>query len=60
MPKYSIQTDQKFLVTYIVEADSKEQAFEILLDNSGDGVECEDQVPAEITGTFETSYVSEI
>jgi hypothetical protein len=59
MPRYSIQTGQLFLVTYIVEADTPEEAWSILVSDEG-GAECDDQVPDAILGTFSESSIEEL
>lgn len=56
MATYLIQTEQSFSVSYAVEADSPEEAWEELIDANGIA-HCEDQSPNEITGEFDTSYI---
>ena len=57
MATYNIQTEQSFSVTYEVEADSPQEAWETLLFGSINEAECVDQAPGEIIGDFDTSYV---
>lgn len=56
MATYIIETAQEFQVTYRVEADSPEEAWEALMD--GEGI-CEDQMPGDIIDTFDGSSVEE-
>lgn len=52
--KFIIQVEQRFNCTYIVEADSREEAWDRLID--GDG-ECDDQQPEDIMSTVDTASI---
>jgi hypothetical protein len=58
MPEYVIQTTQEFSVTYRVEADSPEGAWQKLIGND-ELLSADDQQPGGIVGTFDDSYIEE-
>jgi len=53
---FAIEVDQSFLCTYIVEADSKAEAWAELMDGRG---ECQDQIPGAIIDSLETAEITE-
>jgi len=57
MSVYQFQVIQEFNCTYEVEANTPDEAWDILMTGYGDVV---DQVPGPITSTIFTSYVEEI
>lgn len=57
MATYSIQTEQSFSVTYEVDAESPEEAWEALLFGGIGEAECVDQSPGEIIGEIEDAFI---
>lgn len=57
MSVFQFQVIQEFNCTYEVEANSADEAWDILTNGYGDVV---DQVPGPITSTILTSYVEEV
>jgi hypothetical protein len=55
MPEYLIETTQEFSVTYRVTADSPREAWDQLINETT--AVCDDQVPGEITGTFDDASI---
>lgn len=57
MATYSIDTEQSFMCTYVVEADSPEEAWaNLMTDHNAEAVY---QAPGDIIGTYETSDIVE-
>jgi hypothetical protein len=56
-PRYQFQVVQEFHCTYSIEAESKEEAWETLI-NEGDAFDavCEDQIPGDITSSINEAY----
>lgn len=52
MKNFYITTDQKFKVTYAVQAETREQAWALLLEGSPGTCENVEQEPVEIIGSF--------
>lgn len=57
MPKYRITTTQEFFVTYDVEANSPQEAWDALWNGAGD---CTEQIPNIITGTKTDADIEQI
>lgn len=57
MAKFLIQTEQRFYVTYEVEAEDAREAWDELMDGNGD---CDDQTPGEIIGEYENASIEEV
>ena len=69
MTTFSIQTEQKFNVTYEIDADSPSEAWELLTGSSELNCEstavswyltCVDQTPSGIIATMEESFIEEL
>ena len=69
MSTFSIQTEQKFNVTYEIDAATPSEAWELLTANAGLNCEpeavawyltCVDQTPSDITATMEESAIEEL
>jgi hypothetical protein len=69
MTTFSIQTEQKFSVTYEIEADNPSEAWELLTASTELNCEpsavswyltCVDQQPSDITSTMEESTIQEL
>lgn len=59
MTRYQVHVAQQFEVTYEVEAENMEDAFEKVLDFGSD-IECVDQWPGEIIDDISTAYITEV
>jgi hypothetical protein len=57
--RFQFQVSQDFSCTYEVEAETAEEAWSLLMD-SDPTVECTDQVPGDITTTFDSAYAEEL
>lgn len=59
MKNFYITTDQRFEVTYRVQATSPEQAWALLIDADNSAVVNVEAMPAEITGSFSHADIME-
>ena len=58
--RIAIQTTQEFHVTYVVDAESNDEAWEKLMSATNLEVNCDDQVPGEITGSKNEAGFEEV
>lgn len=58
MPSYRVETTQEFLVTYKVEGDSYDDAWDNLMDSDGEA-ECVEQIPSRMLGDRASAVIVE-